>query len=336
MKKSIPNLPLYIILLLVMVIMAILNPSRFLTVRNFYSMAYQLPFLAFLSMGQMVPIIGGGINLAIVATANFTGIITAMLLRMLAGGNAMGASGLAICLSMLGGIAAALAAGVLSGFLIGYLRVPDILATLGTMTLLNGVNIVLTKGYTLTGFPDALIAIGNGVFLGIPIPFWIFLMVAILFKILLEKTVFGYRLYMMGSSYTASKFSGIDTRSVIRRGYLLSSLFAALTAFIMMGQLNSVKANYAESYLLVSVLACFLGGVDPLGGAGKVSGLVISVAILQVISTGVNLLRMDPFFILAMWGFIVLTIIAINHFSGGFEGLLVSLQLGRKKTPSDR
>jgi simple sugar transport system permease protein len=74
-------------------------------------------------------------------------------------------------------------------------------------------------------------------------------------------------------------------------------------------------------------LACFLGGVDPLGGAGKVSGLVVSVAILQAISTGVNLLRMDPFFILAMWGFIVLAIIAVNHLNGRFRGLLGDLRI---------
>lgn len=83
----------------------------------------------------------------------------------------------------------------------------------------------------------------------------------------------------------------------------------------MIGQLNSVKANYAESYLLVAILACFLGGVDPSGGVGKVSGMVVSVVILQVISSGVNLLRMDPFFIRAMWGFIIIAVLAINYFN---------------------
>ena len=131
-----------------------------------------------------------------------------------------------------------------------------------------------------------MIAIGNGVFLGIPIPFWLFLAIAVVFRMIMERSVFGYQLYMIGSSYTASRFAGINTRSVIMGSYLLSSLFAAITAFVMMGQLNSVKANYAESYLLVSVLACFLGGVDPLGGDGRVSGLVLAVMILQVISTG--------------------------------------------------
>jgi len=315
MKRNIPNLSLYAILILIIVIMIMLNPSRFPTMANFRSMAYQLPLLAFLSLGMMIPILSGGINLGIVATANFTGIITALTLRSLTGGNPAEASGLFILISMAMGILAAMGAGLLSGFLTGYLRVPDMLATLGTMTLLNGVNIVLTKGYTLTGFPKSLITIGNGLFLGIPIPFYIFVIFTFILYIILDKTAFGYSLYMLGSNYTAAKFSNIDTKSIILKGFLLSSLFSAITAFIMIGQLNSVKANYAESYLLVAILACFLGGVDPSGGIGKVSGMVVSVVILQVISSGVNLLRMDPFFIRAMWGFIIIAVLAMNYFN---------------------
>ncbi len=315
MKKNIPNLSLYVILIIIVVVMSILNPSRFPTISNFRSMAYQLPLLAFLSMGMMITMLSGGINLGIVATANFTGIITALTLRALSGGNPTEASALVILISMVMGVIAALGAGTLSGILTGYLRVPDMLATLGTMTLLNGVNIVLTKGYTITGFPKSLITIGNGLLFGIPIPFFIFLIFTFILTIILNKTVFGYSLYMLGSNFTAAKFSNIDTRSIILREFLLSSLFAAVTAFIMMGQLNSVKANYAESYLLVAILACFLGGVDPAGGFGKVSGMIVSVVILQVISSGVNLLRMDPFFIRAMWGFIIIAVIAINYFN---------------------
>ena len=315
MKKNIPNLSLYVIIIFILVIMALLNPTRFFSINNFSSMAYQLPFLAFLSMGQMVTILSGGINLAIIATANFTGIITATLLNMLSHGNPTGASTLVIIVSILGGIIGALLAGALSGYLIGYLRVPDILATLGVMILLNGVNIILTKGYTITGFPDSIIAIGNGTFLGFPIPFFIFLIFTIIFGIVLKKTVFGYSLYMLGSNYKAAKFSGVGVSSVILKEYMFSSLLAAITAFVMMGQLNSVKANYGDSYLLVSILACFLGGVNPLGGFGNISGLLISVLILQMVSSGVNLLMMDPFFIRAMWGFIMIAIIFINYYN---------------------
>ena len=128
--------------------------------------------------------------------------------------------------------------------------------------------------------------------------------------VFLRRTRTGLGLYLLGSNPIAAGYSNLHVRAVLVRTYALSSAFAALTAFIMVGQLNSVKANYAESYLLVSVLACFLGGVDPFGGTGTLTGMVLAVVILQVVSTGVNLLRMDPFFIQALWGFIILVLIA--------------------------
>jgi simple sugar transport system permease protein len=80
--------------------------------------------------------------------------------------------------------------------------------------------------------------------------------------------------------------------------------------------MNSVKANYAESYLLVAILASFLGGVDPAGGFGKLSGMVLAAVILQLISTGLNLMRLDPFMITAMWGAIIIIILVVKELAG--------------------
>jgi len=304
------------ILVAIFVLMSALNPQRFLTTGNFISMAYQLPIVAFLSIGMMVTMLSGGINLAIIATANFTGIVTVLVLRALAG-EAADEAGIGVALlAMGGGLAAAVAIGVITGWLIAWVEVPAILATLAVMTLLNGVNLVITKGYTLSGFPEFLLGVGNGTVWVIPIPFLILIAVVGLLAVLLNRTRTGLSLYLLGSNPIAAAYSNVPVRAVLMRDYVLSSAFAALTAFIMMGQLNSVKANYAESYLLVSVLACFLGGVDPFGGAGSLSGMVLSVVILQVVSTGVNLMRMDPFFIQAMWGFIILALIAASFLGG--------------------
>jgi ribose/xylose/arabinose/galactoside ABC-type transport system permease subunit len=315
-RRPSPNRALAIILVAIVVLMSALNPQRFPTVGNLISMSYQLPIVAFLSIGMMVTMLGGGINLAIIATANFTGIVTVLILKALAGETADEAGPLVALLAMAGGLAAALGIGVAMGYLIAYVEVPAILATLAVMTLLNGVNVVITRGYTLSGFPEFLLAIGNGTAGSVPIPFLIFLAVCGLLAVLLRRTRTGLSLYLLGSNPVAARYSNIDVRAVLMRDYALSSAFAALTAFVMMGQLNSVKANYAESYLLVSVLACFLGGVDPFGGAGSLSGIVLAVVILQLVSTGVNLLRMDPFFIQAMWGFIILVLVAANYFGG--------------------
>ena len=308
------NRSLIIILVIIILLMSILNPRRFPTASNFISMSYQLPIVAFLSLGMAVTMISGGINLAIIATANFAGIVTVLLLQAMSGGATSDASIGISLLAMAGGLAAALLIGAVMGYLIAYLNVPAILATLAIMTLLNGVNVVITKGYTLSGFPPFLLGIGNGKVLGIPIPFVLFVIAGIILALVLNRTVFGMSLYLLGANPKAALYSNINVRAVLMGVYLLSAAFSALTVFIMMGQLNSVKANYAESYLLVSVLACFLGGVDPFGGEGRLSGMIFAVVILQLISTGVNLLRMDPFFIQAMWGFTIVLLLAANHF----------------------
>jgi simple sugar transport system permease protein len=299
-------------------------------------MSYQLPIIAFLSIGMMISMLSGGINLAIVATANFTGIVTVLLLQAMAG-KATADAGIGVALlAMGGGLAAALLVGAGMGWLIAYVEVPAILATLGVLTLLGGVNVVITKGYTLSGFPPFLLGIGNGTALGIPIPFLILIVVCLLLAVLLNRTVFGVSLYLLGSNPIAARFSNINVRTVLMREYILSAFFSALTAFIMMGQLNSVKANYAESYLLVAVLACFLGGVDPFGGAGKLSGMVLAVVILQLISTGVNLLRMDPFFIQAMWGFIIIVLVAVNFWSARAREARRMRSVHREEERADR
>ena len=173
-------------------------------------------------------------------------------------------------------------------------------------------NIVITKGYTISGFPQFILDIGNGLLFGVPLPFLLFIVVSLLLSLLLSRTVFGTSLYLVGSNPVAALYSNINIRSIYVRQYILSSVFAALTSFVMMGQLNSVKANYADSYLLVAILACFLGGIDPFGGFGKTGGMVIAIVILQVVSTGVNLLRLDPFLTQAMWGFIIIILLATN------------------------
>ena len=311
-RRASANRSLVIILVGIVVLMSAMNPRRFPTLGNLISMSYQLPVIAFLAIGMMVTMLSGGINLAIVATANFTGIITALLLTAMAGEGASEAPIVISLAAMAGGLAGALLVGAAMGWLIAYVEVPAILASLGVMTLLNGVNVVVTKGYTLSGFPPFVLGIGNGTVFGIPIPFLILIVICLLLAVVLNRTVFGVSLYLLGSNSVAAKYSNVNVRSVIMREYMFSACFSAITAFIMMGQLNSVKANYAESYLLVAVLACFLGGVDPFGGGGKLSGMVLSVVVLQLVSTGVNLLRMDPFFVRAMWGFIIIVLVGVN------------------------
>jgi simple sugar transport system permease protein len=303
---------LVVTLILAFLLMTLLNGSRFVSSGNLAAMAYQLPMIGFLAIGMMLSELSGGINLSIVANANFNGIIIALVLNALTKGAMSEANGFFIVLACLTGLFASLAIGFFNGLLITLLNIPAILVTLGTMTLLQGVSVVLTKGYTISGFPKGLIFLGNGSVAGIPFSIILFIAVVVLTHFILNRSSYGQKLYMTGANQKASRFSNVNVSRVIIVEYMLSASFAFFTSLVMIGQMNSVKANYAESYLLVAILASFLGGVDPNGGFGKLSGMVLAAVILQLISTGLNLMRVDPFLITATWGGIIIIILVVK------------------------
>ncbi|MGK3127640.1 ABC transporter permease [Pantoea sp. C8B4] len=318
------NLSLYVVLIAVFILMFALNGEKFVRTQNLISMAYQLPIVGLLAIGMMISMLSGGINLSIISTANLNGIIIALVLQALSSQGMKLAGIELVILAVLLGFIACLLVGVINGLLIAILKIPDILVTLGTMTLIAGLNVVLTRGYTLSGFPDSLLSLGNGVSFGIPNALILFVVAAIIASVVLNKTRFGFSLYMMGSNATAAQYANVNLVKITVMQYVFSSTFAALTSLVMMGQLNSVKASYADSYLLVAVLAAFLGKVSPFGGFGRVSGVVLAVIILQMISSGLNLLRLDPFMITATWGAIIIAIVV-------FRGLFSQIKLRMSK-----
>lgn len=300
---------LVVTLIVVFLLLWLLNGTRFVTIRNLRSMSYQLPIIGFLAIGMMISELSGGINLSLIANANLNGVVIYLVLNAITGGSMGDANIAQVVIAILAGFGVSTIVGLVNGLLIAKLNIPAILTTLGTMTLIQGISLVLTKGYTISGFPNSLIFLGNGSVLGIPMPIIVFIIVVIIAHFILNKSAFGVRLYMTGANRTACRYSNVNTTKVIVWEYILSAWFASVTSLIMIGQLNSVKANYAESYLLVAVLASFLGGVDPNGGFGKLSGMILAAVILQLISSGLNLLRLDPFMITAMWGAIIIILL---------------------------
>ncbi len=299
---------LLVIMVLVALIMIVMNSGMFLTYNNLKGMAFQLPELGILTLGMMVVMITGGINLSIIATANMAGISAALILKAMEGSPTMGIlTAMLVCLLVSGSI------GLFNGFLVAYVGITPILATLGTMTLFNGVAIVVTEGYVISGFSPAVLFIGNGSVWGIPFPLLIFIGCAIAMSVLLRKTRTGFSMYMIGSNSMATKFSGIHNNAVLMRTYLVSGLCSGVAALVMISRFNSAKSGYGNSYLLVTILAAVLGGVSSDGGFGRVSGVVVSLVTLQLLSSGFNLLRVSSFLTTAIWGFVMITVMIINN-----------------------
>jgi len=290
--------------------------DRFFSVNTLQSMAFQMPELGILSLAMMLALLSGGLNLSIIATANLTGLTIAFLLtRYIPGTEGIAWVGVQMAALAAGFVVAALV-GLINGFVIAYLGVSPILATLGTMTLCKGLAIGLTRGNVISGFPDPIVFIGNGTVFGVPFALIVLALCALPVAIMLNATPFGAKVYMIGSNEKATRFSGVDTRAILLKLYVLSSLLAGVAAVVMLARFNSANAAYGESYLLITILAAVLGGVDPFGGFGKVGGLMLALVILQVISSAFNLLNLSQFLTLAIWGGILIAVAAVPNLRG--------------------
>ncbi|MGI9222083.1 MAG: ABC transporter permease, partial [Woeseiaceae bacterium] len=277
---------LTIILIAVLVFFAVMSP-RFLTLGTFQSITFQLPVLGLLTLAMLMPIVSGGFNLAVTFTANIAGLAMAWVLQSMGGPDAgIAAFGLAI--------AVALAAGTLAGWVMGmviaHTGAHPILVSLSMMIFLRGLGEFLTRGSDISGFPEFLSQLGHGTLAGVPIPMLIFVACVLLWRLLLTRTRLGFATYMVGSNPVAARYSGIDTKRTLTLIYALSGFMCAIAGIVMATRFNSVRVGHGEAFLLITVLACFLGGVNPFGGFGRVAPVVLALVILQIISSGLNLL----------------------------------------------
>lgn len=291
---------------LVIALLAVLTGGRLVAPGSLAAMAFQMPLLALLTLAQVPPMITAGIDLSIVSIANLSGIVAALLLvRWHVPYAAWVAVPAALATSAL--------AGAVNGLLIAALDISPIIATLATMILFQGVAFVLTRGTVLSGFLPQFLALSTGTIAGVPLPFVIFAACLAWVGVLLRRTAFGVTLYMLGSNPIATLFSGVDTRRALFRTYVLSGVLSGIAALVMASRFNAAQADYGSSFLLLTVLICVLGGVDPAGGTGSVLEVLAAIVILQIVATGFNFLGLSAYLANALWGTILVLAIVLRR-----------------------
>ncbi|MGL4431520.1 MAG: ABC transporter permease [Plesiomonas shigelloides] len=299
---------LLVIMIAVIILMALSAGTTFFSLSNLQSMSSQMPLLGILALSMVVCMLTGGINLSIIATTNACALVMASIITQHPDNTLM------LLVALAAGLITAIVIGLANGILIAYIGVSPILATLGMMTLINGLNVLISGGSVISSFPAALLILGNGAVLGIPMPLILFSIFAIGLWAMLEHTPLGRTIYLIGSNEKASRFSGINTQKSLMWVYVVSSILCWVAALIMMAKFNSAKAGYGESYLLVAILASVLGGINPDGGFGRIIGVCLALIVLQTLESGLNLLGVSSYLTMALWGGILILFIALQKY----------------------
>ncbi len=309
-QKYFGEFSLVITLFALIVLMSLLNPYKFLSSFNLQTMMFQMPEFGLMSLAMMITVLTGGINLSITTSASLSSIIGSFILSSsFSQQNPI----LGIILAIITILICSIILGSFNGFFISYVGVAPILVTLGTKTLYEGIGLNFTKGGSISGFPHQYLNIGNGSLFGIPVSLIVYILIIILCYFLFERSTWGTKVYMIGSNDIASKFSGIDTKRILMGVYIYSSLLAGIASIFIISRYNSAKTDYGSSYLMQAVTAVVLGGTSILGGTGKVIGTIIAVCIIQVLSSGLNILQVNRYIINIIIGTILILVLALRY-----------------------
>lgn len=308
------NVLLFAVSALIFLVVSIANAQTFLSSYNLRSMGGQMAEFGFFAIAMMISFLSGGIDISIVGVANLVGVSVGFMFAGLGSGYE-GAVLPFIVLAFLVAVIMGAAMGALNGFLIARFQIPPMLVTLGTSNLYMGIAVIITQAKTIVGFPEAVADFGNGGVGIFSVPLVLFVLVAALTAFILNRTRFGHELRFYGANPKATAFSGIDNRKVIVKTYMYCAIISAIAGAMMVMRVNSARANFGTSYMFTSILCVILGGISPMGGKGRVSGVVLSLVALQLLSSGLNMMGVSAVLKDFIWGALLLVVMSLNFFT---------------------
>jgi ribose transport system permease protein len=311
-----------IALILLVAYLSLASP-HFFSVSNMVNISRQSSITAILAVGQTFVILAAGIDLSVGAMAALSASVSAVLMTQ-----QFEVAGLTIGpVNFWVGLVIALMVGILCGCLNGLLitkgRIPDFIATLGTMAVFRGAALLVTDGLPvpshltateLKGYlPERLIWLGGGEILGVPVPALIALAVGVVGWFILRYAAQGRAIYAIGGNREAARVSGINIDRTKIVTYAFSGLMAAIAGLVLMGRLNSANALMAEGEELRSIASVVIGGTNLFGGEGGVIGSLIGALIMGVLGNGLNLLDVSAFWQRVIQGWVIILVVIFDQ-----------------------
>jgi len=278
-----------IVLILLVIILGISSPV-FLSARNIRNILQQVSTLGILSMGMTILMISGGIDLSVGSSISVVAVIVGKLLK----------AGFPVGYPIIMGLIIGCAIGMINGLLASNTRAHPFILTLGTMTLFQGVAIIITEGYPITDLGDKFEWIG-GATIG-KVPFIVILFFAVMFIcfFVLKYTRLGRKGYAIGGNEYTTYLAGINVRLHKIIFYVICGFLTGLASLVLSSRISSAIPTMGAGFELQSIGAVVIGGTPLTGGRGSVWGTLTGVLLLGIIANGLNLLHVE-----ASWQYVV-------------------------------
>jgi ribose transport system permease protein len=293
-----------ILAVLVIFAAASLIIPRFASYANILNLTRQIFLLTLIAYGISLSMLIAGLDLSVGSVAALSSCLAATLISK---GNVIWGIG--------AGLTVGTICGLLNGFLIAKLKLPDFIMTFSMMYIARGLALTYTQGESIYGFPDSFTWIGKSFIGPIPMPAIFSLIVMVSLYFLMTRTTFGRTTYAVGVSKEAAKFSGLSVSKNLIQIYGLSGFLAGVAGLIFIARFNSADANLGPLWPLDGIAVCVIGGVTFFGGEGNILGLLLGGIVMATINNCVNLLGIPPRFQDFFVGFVIILAVAIDHYT---------------------
>lgn len=302
-----------LLILLALVVFFAVASEDFLTSNNLLNILRQYSVPMILAIGQTIVIVSRGIDLSVASCAALSGSVM---------GVAFAHWGWPEPFALALGVAAGFAVGAFNGFVITKWNVPDFIATLGTFTAVRGVALLITDGLPVPDFdkvqegrgvPESASTLGADTIGRIPLIAVVALVCILIGSLILNRTRLGRSAYAIGGNPDAARISGIRVERSKMKIYILSGMLASVAGFLLMGRQGSANALMGDGMELQSIAAVVIGGTNLFGGEGKISGTVIGMLVIGVLSNGLAIMGVAEFWQRVVNGLIIVAVVALDQ-----------------------
>lgn len=305
------------ILVIIVAGMSVLEPN-FYGSANIINILRNTSFLAIVACGQALVIIGGGFDLSVGSVVALASVVCAKTMNMASVSFPDNDILIVIC-GVLAGLGSGAAVGLINGLCVALLKVSGFVVTLGTMTAVAGVTLMITSGIPVYGLPQSFVTeFGRARFLGLPTAVYFMLVVVAAMVFVQRFTLFGRYVYAIGGNPGAAMVSGVNVKRHIVGTYLVSGILAALVGILLTAQVGSGQASFGGDNLMYqSIAAAVIGGVLLRGGVGRVEIVALSSLFLIILNNSLNLLHINSRLQPVVLGFILVFAVVLDELRGG-------------------
>lgn len=217
-----------------------------------------------------------------------------------------------ILTALLASIAACCIFGLLNGVVISFFKVPPFIATLGMQTIVYGICQVYTKNNPLGGFKKEFTNISTNRIIGLPVLFYIALVIGFFMWFLYNKTRHGKYMYAIGGNDQAAEVSGVNVKKTLILIYGLASVLYAVGGFLVASKAAGATVLSGNGYELEAIAACTIGGVSTNGGVGRISGILIGVLVFELLKVSLQFLGVNPSYQFIVQGLVIVIAVAVD------------------------